>query len=273
MQKIDTALNRTLERLSARAKKHRENKIVQLPLWSEAKRGIPNSLVRSALFSAIQGKGRRYIDEEIIYAQKGITIKFTGKQLNQEDLTLWETLVHMARKHPLGDECDFTAYAILKSQNLPINHGSYKRLHSGIVRLKACAVEIEYDEKEYMGSLIEEVAKEKNTKYYVIRLNKNLISLFSETQFTAIDWQQRLELRGKPLAMFLHAFYSSHAVPFPMKLETLRQMSGSRSKQPADFKRKIKAALDDLVKIGFLSGYEIDGNIVTVKRMFALPEK
>jgi len=31
--------------------------------------------------------------------------------------------------------------------------------------------------------------------------------------------------------------------------------------------------LTRLVKIGFLSGYEIDGNIVTVKRMFALPEK
>jgi len=46
--------------------------------------------------------------------------------------------------------------------------------------------------------------------------------------------------------MFLHAFYSSHAIPFPMKLETLRQMSGSRSKQSADFKRKVKAALDGL---------------------------
>jgi len=269
---IEKPLQETLNRLGKRIREKKESSVMQLPSWPGSKRGTPNSLIRSALFSAIQGKGRRYIDEEIIYAQKGITIKFTGKQLNQEDLTLWETLVHMARKHPLGDECDFTAYAILKSQNLPISHGSYKRLHSGIVRLKACAVEIECDEKEYMGSLIDEVAKEKNKKYYVIRLNKKLTNLFSETQFTAIDWQQRLELRGKPLAMFLHAFYSSHAVPFPMKLETFRQMSGSSNKQAASFKRQMKAALDDLVKVGFLNGYEIDGNIVTVKRMFALPK-
>jgi len=270
----DAALQRSLDNLTASIKKATKNKTIQikLPSWTEMKRGTPNSLIRSALFSAIQGKSRRYIEEEIIYAQKGITIKFTGKQLNQEDLTLWETLVHMARKYPLGDECNFTAYAILKSQHLPINHGSYKRLHSGIVRLKACAVEIECDEKEYMGSLIEEVAKEKNTKYYVMRLNSKLINLFSETQFTEIDWQQRLELRGKPLAMFLHAFYSSHAVPFPMKLETLRQMSGSSNKQAASFKRQVKAALDDIVNIGFLGGYEINSNIVTVKRMFALPE-
>jgi len=170
----DTALQRRLESLGERIKEKNVNKEIQLPLWPEAKRGAPNSLIRSALFSATQGKDRRYIDEEILYSQKGITIKFTGKQLNQEDLTLWETLVHMARNHPLGSECNFTAYAILKVQGLPTNSQNYKRLHSGIVRLTACAVEVEYDEKEYMGSLIGESAKEKAAKHYVIRLNRAL---------------------------------------------------------------------------------------------------
>ncbi len=264
------SLQETLDRLGDRVREKGESNVIQLPLWAGSKRGTPNSFMRSALFSAIQGKDRQFIKEQTLYSQKGITIKFTGEQLNQEDLTLWEMLVHMVRDHPLGYECNFTAYAILKAQNLPTNYQNYKRLHSAIVRLTACAVEVKCEGKEYMGSLIEETAKETTTKHYVIRLNRKLINLFGENQFTAIDWQQRIQLRRKPLAMFLHAFYSSHAVPFPMKLETLRQISGSRSKQPADFKRKIKAALNGLVKIGFLIRYEIEGDIVTVQRMFAL---
>ncbi len=36
----------------------------------------------------------------------------TGEQLNQEDLSVWETLVHLARTHPLGNVCQFTAYGL-----------------------------------------------------------------------------------------------------------------------------------------------------------------
>ena len=34
-------------------------KVLQLPLWPEAKRGAPNAVLRGALFAAIQGKTRR----------------------------------------------------------------------------------------------------------------------------------------------------------------------------------------------------------------------
>ena len=37
-------------------------KVIQLPLWPEAKRGAPNAVLRAALFAAIQGKGRQYIN-------------------------------------------------------------------------------------------------------------------------------------------------------------------------------------------------------------------
>ena len=33
-------------------------KVIQLPLWPEAKRGAPNAVLRGALFPAIQGKNR-----------------------------------------------------------------------------------------------------------------------------------------------------------------------------------------------------------------------
>ncbi len=35
-------------------------KVIQLPIWPEPVRGTPNSLLRGALFAAIQSKDKRY---------------------------------------------------------------------------------------------------------------------------------------------------------------------------------------------------------------------
>jgi len=91
-----------------------------------------------------------------------------------------------------------------------------------------------------------------------------LVRLYGQS--TWIDWEQRLQLRRKPLAQFLHGFYSSHKVPYPVKLSTLQQLSGSKNKQAAGFKKKVSNAFEELVKIGLLRSYSIDGDLVNVKR-------
>ena len=267
--------NRTLEQILASLEKavaERESaKIIQLPLWQEAKRGTPNSFIRSALFSAIQSKDRQYLEQAVLYSQQGITVKYTGKQLNQEDLTVWETLVHLARQHPLGNHCSFTAHGILKAMRLPTGGEQHRQLHSAIIRLTATAVEITHDGKTYFGSLIRSGAKEELIAHYSIELNRDLIRLYGETQWTGINFEQRLALRRKPLAQALHAYYSSHRVPYPLKVLTLQQLTGCKNAQAASFKRQCRIALDELVKIGFLQSYDIEGDTVTVKRFPTLP--
>ena len=78
MQKIDTALNKKLERLSARAKERQENKIVQLPLWPEAKRGAPNSFLRSSIFSAIQSKNRYFTKKRFYIHKRALPLNIRG---------------------------------------------------------------------------------------------------------------------------------------------------------------------------------------------------
>lgn len=240
---------------------------VQLPPWHDEKRGTPNSFLRSALFAAIQGKDRVYLEEEILASHKGITVKFTGKQLNQEDLTVWETLVHLAREHPLGNECNFSAYGILGVMELPKGGEQHRQLHSSILRLTACAVEIKHEDRSYFGSLIEGGVKDDITSHYHVRLNRDLVRLFDDEKWTAITWKQRLQLRRKPLAQALHAYYSTHRAPHPVKLSTLRELTGSQNKQQSDFKRKLKAAFDALVKVRFLQNWEIKGDLVIVDRV------
>lgn len=264
--KGDKAIDDKLARMKVVSRQREAAQVIQLPLWPEPKRGTANSFIRSALFAAIQSKDRVFLKEATLASQKGITVKFTGEQLNQEDLSVWETFAHLARQHPLGHLSEFTAHGLLKSLGMHTGLSQHKQLHSTIIRLTACAVEITHEGKTYFGPLVKSGLKDELTSHYRIELNRELIRLFGENQWTALDWQQRQGLRGKHLAQALHAFYSSHRQPFPIKLDTLRSYVGSKNFQKAGFKVKLRAALDELVKIGFLSDYAIDGDIVSVDR-------
>lgn len=265
-KRVQDIQERCLE-LAEVTRERRFAQVIQLPLWPEPKRGTPNSFIRSALFAAIQSKDRTFVKDKILASQEGITVKFTGEQLNQEDLTVWETLVHLARKNPLGHECSFTGYSILKILCLPKSTDHYKTLEASINRLTACLVRIENKRYVYGGGLVHSFVIDKDTKHFKIELNRDLTKLFSEDDWTGIEWQQRLELRRKPLAQALHAYFSSHSKPHPIKLATLQELTGSRNIQSAGFKRHCRIALDALVKIGFLQSHEIEGDLVTVKRV------
>lgn len=261
VQKHLEGLGRAIERREA-------EKIIQLPLWYEEERGTPNSFLRSALFAAIQGKDRKFLKEVTLASSKDITVKFTGEQLNQEDLSVWETLVHIGRQHPLGNICQFTAYGLLKKLGLHTGGDEHRRLHTTITRMIACAVEIKHDGRTYIGSLIEDGASidTEPTKAYALRLNPTLIRLYGETQWTALNWGHRLKLRRKPLALALHGYYSTHARPVPVKLSTLQSYTGGANTQPADFKRKVSKALEELKELGFLTHYHFERDLVIVSR-------
>jgi hypothetical protein len=118
---VDRALARLGAAIAANPAKHEPQtpppataKLIQLPLWPEPVRGAPNSFLRSALFAAIQGKTRTGLKKQLLGSLQGLTVRYTGEQLDQSDLDVWEQAVHLARSHPLGNVCHFTAYAFLK---------------------------------------------------------------------------------------------------------------------------------------------------------------
>jgi 5-methylcytosine-specific restriction endonuclease McrA len=239
-----------------------------LPACPNDRRATPNSFLRSALFSAVQGKDRANLKDEIVASQDGIVISYTGEQLNQEDLTLWETLVYLASASPLGDVCQFTAYAILKAMGLSttVNGNGYKCLEKCIERLMACQVKIKAGGLTFGGPLINSRPRENAAKRYEIQLSRELIKLYDKSDWTAIAWDQRLELRRKPLAQALHGYYSTHKKPYPVKITTLHRLVGARNKHTAGFKRQAKHALGELVRIGFLESYSIAGDLVSVTK-------
>jgi len=89
-------------------------RVVQLPLWPEPARGVPNGILRSALFGVVKRGKRKYIDNELIASLDGVEISYAGQSLDQNDLGVYEAILHIARTQRLGDECYFTAYSLLK---------------------------------------------------------------------------------------------------------------------------------------------------------------
>lgn len=266
---LEALHKRTLE-IQERARKEEEERlatgVIYLPTWRDDKRSSPNSFLRSALFAAIQSKDRLDLKKAEVFSQQGISISYTGEQLNQEDMTVWLALVNLMKKDPLGTECKFTAHEILKYMGLPTGGTEYERLALTVRRMTACLVEVETERYIYGESLIEGFVIDKNTNQYRVKLNRHLIKLFRDCDWTAIDWEQRKQLRNKPLCLKLHEYYSTHEKPFPVSLEFLLDLTGSVNKQKADFKRKVKTALEELVKIGFLRSYSVEGDIVHVER-------
>jgi TrfA protein len=244
--------------------------VVQLPLWAEPVRAVPNGFLRSALFGAI-GKGkRRYMDREQLAALDGIEIRYTGLRLDQGDLDVWESVLHAVRLQELGSQCRVTSYALLKLMGKTDTGKNRTTLHARITRLVANALEVKQGRYSYMGSLIAGAAKDEETQEWIIELNPKLQPLFEFDQFTHIQWAIRQSLDGHQLAQWLYGFYASHVKPFPIKIETLHRLCGSESTLMTDYAKTLRRALDAVAEASEAQGekfsYEIIGDLVHVDK-------
>lgn len=242
-----------------------------LPLWPSTDRGVPNIVLRSALFGAIAKGARSYFEREHIPAQKNITISYTGEQLDQGDLDVWLTVLHLAKNQSLDQECNITAYELLQLLQLTDTGANRKTLISRLSRLSSCALEVQVGPLvQYEGSLINKFSRDEYSRQLIIRLSPGLHKMFAHDQFTQIHWGIRQALNGHYLAQWLHGLYSSHAAPFPLKLETLHMLSGSKTSDPSKFRQLLHKALDALGRSSTDHGqpfsYCMEGNLVKVEK-------
>jgi hypothetical protein len=288
MKKLDDLLAR-LPAIQSKAKQQAErtpapiqtpktkSNVVQLPLWPEPTRGVPNGVLRSALFGAIRKGPRRYMEGEQIAAVDGIEIRYTGQRLDQGDLDVWESLLHVARLQEMGEQCRFTAYAMLKMLGKTDTGSNRETLQKRLMRLKANAVEVQQGRYSYAGSLVDDVYRDKETHEYVLILNPKLRPLFAADQFTQVDWDVRHSLDGKPLAQWLHGYYASHAKPYPVNVATLLKLSGSEDASPGSARQTLRKALDAVQKAGDAHGqpfsYNIQGDLVHIEKKGSGPQR
>lgn len=245
--------------------KSRQSDNFSLELWPESARGVPNVLLRNALFG-IATERKVYQSRTLIASTRDVEIRFMGVGFNQTDLDVFEMVLHLARLQPLGQTFEFSARELLLALGRGTGKAQYEQLKDELMRLVSGGVEITFLEakKSFMGTLVRHIKRDDDTKRYAVRFEDDLLKLFGEG-FTLTDWAQRQALGKNNLAKWLQGQYATHAKPYPVKVETLHRLSGSEATLNK-FREKLKVALDELVRVGSLKSWEIlPGDLVSVQ--------
>ena len=248
---------------------------VRLPVFPAAARPVVNDMARSTLFACVQGKDRQLLDKALLATVEGVEIRFTGRQWNQDDHDLLMQVVHMAAQVPLGGTVFLSGYTILRALGRDTGGDQYRQLRDDMERLVAGTVSLRNVARkvEYIGHLVDDAVHDESTHRWCIRLNPKLQALYGPSTYTLVDWAQRLRLRGKDLARWLHLYLATHATPFPVKVATLRTLSGSRTPVLWKFRQMLRRALADLQANGDITAWEIDDNdLVHVERGAAVTD-
>ncbi len=254
--------NKLIERISN--VKKQQDKPVQLPIWAEGRRGMPNSFLRSALFTCrCHSDERQFLDELQLPSTSDFKITYTGMELSQDDEDVYMEIIHRSRYTPLGDSVMFSAYEILGSLRWGKSAKDYKRLQDTIHRLTGGTIKILHKQvKGYGGSLIRKYAfdelDDSGKTRYKVWLEPELINQFQENNYTQLRYEQRKKLGKSGLSKWLHSYYSTHADPNGMKTITIKTMSGSDAKSLAGFRHNCKKSHEKLIDVGFLNSYSYD---------------
>jgi hypothetical protein len=142
MTRLGNAMAKTPQEPTPAPERSLIAKVIQFPLFPEATRPVSNDMARSALFSCIQGKDRKFVEDALLASQDGVEIRFTGRQLNQDDHDLLMTLVFMAQHKPMGAWVTVSAYGILTALGRQTGGLQYRELRADISRLAAGMVSI-----------------------------------------------------------------------------------------------------------------------------------
>lgn len=227
-------------------KKYKKNKVeTYLPVTKGDFIPVPNVILRSSLFGIVKKGSRKFEKNVLKTTVNGYTVKYTGEQLDQADLDVWLECLKRCQKVPLGYNVKFPAYSFLQSIGRNKGKKDYLWLKSVFQRLLANSIEISDGKHTYIGSLIFEQYRDENKGEICLVLNKKIVSCFGKNIWTAIKKEIRFKLRGKPLTQWLYGFYSTHSFPFPIKISTLKFISGSDARLK-EFKRMIKKSLIEL---------------------------
>lgn len=251
-----------------------EARILQdsFPFWDDDNRGVPNPLIRGGLFGVGTSAKREFLPNMAVASLSNYEITYTGQDLQQDDLSVWMSLINLARKSPLSDKVRFTGYQLIRDLGWRMHSESYRRAQDSIERLKVTGIKIATKDKSegYSGSLIREFAwadadENGNTKW-MVRFEPRVSVLFMNDTTTMLEWETRKKLGTRAtVAQWLHAFYATHRDPHPLSVQKLHELCRSNA-QISTFRRNLRNSLERLIEVGFLRSFQIINDQVVLVR-------
>lgn len=234
---------------------------VYLPSWTDATVGLPNALLRSALFaSASESPG--FLKEAKIASQGDTVLTFTGEGLISYDRKVFAVcLDHYRDDRPLspGEDSPWvrtTYYQFASALDLRYGPGVHRAIRASLMRLNHAnlrarvnrlsvplprLIEVAFDEGYMDESTPDDQLKASD--HIVFRVTERMAELFGPTDWSAVPKIALTDFAG--LTSWLAAFYSTHKAPCELQVDILYARTGVTCSK-AEFRRMLKKALTKL---------------------------
>ena len=251
----ETRLDRLSREAFLRSRGIDPTKPLQLEIWPQDMRAIPNDYARSAIFTVRNKKEPRVSLQGtlIFHVDKSVKVTFTGIELRADDDELvWQQIIDYAKHYTLGSPVEFNLHQLCKDLGWSINSRNYDRVRECITRLKANEIKVE---NERLGkgvglSLIREYEYDDHGSRYRVWIHPNLIMLFAGKTYTQVEWRNYRDL--KPIARRLYDYLASHRQPYPLLLETFHKMCGSTCGRTKKWSEMVREACAEIVDAGLV---------------------
>lgn len=236
----------------------RRGRDVYLPSWADYAVGLPNALLRSALWSASDSVDCWLDGAEIAALGQDVRVLYSGRQLTQYDRRVFATCLEYYVDRPLSTNAAspwvcVSFYQFAQAMGLAYTLNSHKALRASLIRLEAAALRVTVGQLELPVPRLVEVAfadgyhvrdaeELKGSDQISFRVLEEFASLYGPTSWTAVP---KPALEHKGLRAWLCGFYATHSEPRPLPFTKLHQLSGLACRAN-DFRTRVLAALEEL---------------------------
>jgi hypothetical protein len=244
-----------------------------IPVTEPLSRAIPNVFLRSALFG-IQKKGVHLtVKNKEILSMSQYQVLFSGEELNQMDLIVWDALVYLFKQKSTGsNRVRVTIFEVCKFLGYVNSQETRDQVKNRIFKLVLAVVQVKGKQHAmYMSHLIQSFALiEDEPNAYHLEFDNHLLCVFRDTDdYTFININIRKQLGQNQLALWIFHFYASHKEPIPFSLEYLHDLSRSGLIQK-EFNRALRSALE-LIKNAYVTEnsnfeYKIENSKLFVRK-------
>ena len=262
---LEQMVRKSEENLKAKAKQQKAE-VIQLPLWTEVERAIPNHLARSSLFAPIARGRRKQHRKTPLVSRSDANIFFSGDQLDEADCDVWLQLLHEARLVPLGQDVTINRAEFLRKIGRGAGKSAYVWLHTSIERL--CFGMLAIETRKYaIGTtphsrvmhLVDGFDHDPKKDTYVLRIDPRMLVMFCHAEFSLIDWEKRF-LIGKrvDLAKRLQRLVATSADKVQRySLEHLKEVCCYDSPM-RKFREALIEAMDELERLHIIRNPKIE---------------
>lgn len=236
---------------------------------------VPKQILRGSLFAPISRGRRKGVEDKLVAVFDGGHIKYTGLQLDQNDLDILMELTKLLSEFSESDNVEkirdesgnavysrikFTRYSFLKRLGKSDGKKNYENLKKAFTRLGG-VITVQLKGKGVMNRAIIGNSFMTEDGMIAVDINHQYTTLFLENNFSYIDTNIRLGLKGD-FTKWLQGFVSSHSGASSYSAEKLIELSDSKMNRCRDFIRlTAKPAFEQLELNGVIKKFSLKGHL------------